>query len=234
MRLLDYFDHVYVINLAERVDRRRSAEQELQKLGASARPGKVTFFPAVKTSDPGGFPSAAVRGCFASHVGVLRAAQAAGHQRVLIAEDDFVWSPRRAFKEQDLVAVLQDADWDLARLGHDLNFPQAQAVSLVLETEDCSQAHFYGVKRRCVEDLVEFLLALLARAPGDPLGGPMHYDGALTTYRMQRPDMRCVLAVPSTASQRRSRSDIHPSYWDRVALLRPAVDIARGILQIRR
>lgn len=235
MRLLDYFDHVYVINLKERVDRRKLAQRELRKLGADDRSDKVTFFSAVKPAAAGGFISPAVRGCFDSHLAVLKEAQARRYEKILIAEDDFLWSPPRIFEENDLVAALQNADWDLVWLGHSLKLPpREKTLVLASGPPDCGQSHFYAVKGRCVADLVEFLQALAARAPGDPMGGPMHYDGALTTYRHQRPDRRCLIAIPSMASQRMSRSDIHTSRWDRVPVVRAMIGRARRVVQVLR
>jgi hypothetical protein len=60
----------------------------------------------------------------------------------------------------------------------------------------------------------------------------MHYDGALATYRAQHPERRCLIAVPSMVSQRMSRSDIHPSRWDRVPVLRTVVGRARRLVQV--
>ena len=87
-RLFASFDHLYVINLPARTDRRDEMAGELRRIGTGFDDRRVTLFAAVAPEDASGFRSIGARGCFLSHLGVLRAAQAAGYRRILVLEDD--------------------------------------------------------------------------------------------------------------------------------------------------
>ena len=58
----------------------------------------------------------------------------------------------------------------------------------------------------------------------------MHYDGALTTFRAQNPDVLTLLAYPCLGFQRSSRSDIYIRWYERIAGLRQASELARKAL----
>lgn len=91
-------------------------------------------------------------------------------------------------------------------------------------------AHFVGVRREAAAALVPYLEAMAARPFGDPLGGPMHVDGAYGWFRASRPDLRALCAEPPVSRQRSSRSDIHAGHWaDRRRALRPAMAALRGL-----
>ena len=75
--------------------------------------------------------------------------------------------------------------------------------------------------------LVEYLEACLVRPPGDPVGGPMHVDGALSMFRSFHPEFITLIAQPPLASQRSSRSDISARSFESVAGLRQAISLAR-------
>ncbi len=58
----------------------------------------------------------------------------------------------------------------------------------------------------------------------------MHYDGAISTFRMQNRDINTFLIVPSLAYQRSSRTDLlPPSLWDRWTFLSPLVNQMRKL-----
>ena len=85
---LTVFDRIYVINVPTRTDRRREMQAQLYRVGTSLSAPGVHLFSAVRPSAAGGFTSVGARGCFVSHLGVLREA-APGHVgRLLILEDD--------------------------------------------------------------------------------------------------------------------------------------------------
>ena len=81
--------------------------------------------------------------------------------------------------------------------------------------------HFYAVNGRIFDRLLRFLEELQRRPPGHPDGGPMHLDGAYSTFRDQNPDVVTLIASPNLGWQRTSRSDITPKWWHRVPGLRP-------------
>jgi glycosyl transferase family 25 len=228
MRLLDVFDHVFVINLPERTDRRKQAEGELRRL-AGELPSKVSFLAAARPNTRAGFESVGAHGCFASHLLALRQARAAGMERVLVLEDDFRCT-RTLLKHQGAFSELVLArDWDLLWLGHDLSLAPAEFPVLASAHQSFGLSHGYAVQSACLDDLVPFLEAMLMREPGHPEGGPMHYDGALATYRARRPERPFLLTRPSLLKQRMTSSDITARPWDRLPLLRHSLEALRAL-----
>src|SRR5690606_15681426 len=75
MALIDWFDRVYVISLASRTDRRKQMAAMLARAGVEICAGVVEFFDAVRSDAADGFPSPGARGCFLSHLAVLRRAK---------------------------------------------------------------------------------------------------------------------------------------------------------------
>jgi glycosyl transferase family 25 len=98
---------------------------------------------------------------------------------------------------------------------------------MVRYTESIGCAHFYAIHRRILTRLLDFLETVQRRSPGDPAGGPMHYDGALATFRAQNPDVVTLIAYPCLGFQRSSRSDIYIRWYERVPVLKQAADLAR-------
>jgi glycosyl transferase, family 25 len=220
MNLLTHFDRIYVINLRERTDRRRQVERELARAGLAADDPRVRFFDAIRPLRPDGFPGIGARGCYLSHLAVLREAREAGLNHVLVLEDDVVFTPALREASADLFGVLRQLPWDFAYVGH--TEPGVAATPGWRATDrPLVGAHCYAVNGPTLAALVAFLEACLTRAPGDPRGGPMHVDGALSMFRASLPGCRTWLAVPSLARQRSSRSDIATRRWfDRAAPLR--------------
>lgn len=227
--LLGEFTRGYLINLPERTDRLRAATAEAARLG-----WPITIWPARRFAGAGGFESSGARGCFHSHLECLQDA-AQRSESTLVLEDDVCFAPMLpefcgALREQ-----LQALPWDIVYFGHEQTgeIERASRESgkplLRQHSGPVLTAHFYGVRASVVRRLVDFLELLLTREPGDPLGGPMTFDGALTTFRVQNPDIRTLIAVPKLGWQRSSRSDISPGRLDGFTALRPAVGIARRV-----
>jgi glycosyl transferase family 25 len=233
VQLLGYFDRVVVINLPERTDRRAGVERELARLGLARHADKVRFFAAVKPTDAGDFPSRGARGCYESHLAVLRQARADGLSNILIVEDDFASSSQLERLQSRLLAQLARTPWDMVAFGHDLP-PSDREPVLVPPPASYGLTHCYAVNAGSFDALIAFLEVMRTRPAGHPLGGPMHYDGALDTFRTQHAERSFLVALPSVAGQRSSRSDITPSRLDSVPLLRGAVELARAGLRLAR
>ena len=60
-------EYVVIINLPERIDRKREMQKQLANVGWGA-----DFFSAIRPTHPDGFESVGARGCFLSHLAVLR------------------------------------------------------------------------------------------------------------------------------------------------------------------
>ncbi len=212
MHLKDYFSHIFVINLPERLDRRREMERMLSHAGLQG--ANVSFFPGIKPKDTGGFRSIGAHGCFLSHLSVLEAAMQQGWECVLILEDDLEVTKQFKIVEKACVKELQSQDWDIVYFGHNLTLPLNNHQGFFQEyTDNILLAHFVGFHKRIIPDLVLFLQGLLKEPAGSPKGGPMDVDGAYTTFRFKRPSLKTLVANPSLGYQRSSRSDIAPDAW---------------------
>ena len=98
-------DRIFYINLDHRADRRAEIENELDAKGLS-----YERFPAVRHETIGGV------GCGRSHVGVLRLAKERGYKRILVLEDDFIFTT----ESLDIINKLDDVTFDVCLLSCNL------------------------------------------------------------------------------------------------------------------
>ena len=232
MNLLQQFDQVAIINLPERGDRRRETIREFMRAGWSVDQENVMFFPAIRPASPEGFPSSGVRGCFLSHMHAIRQASRDGAGSILIMEDDIAFRKDADRIGLEAIEELGDKSWDIIYFGHAL---EAGSIPADRKMEKISEplllAHFYALNGRCFDRFTGFLDELLLRPAGHPDGGPMHYDGAISTFRMQNPDVDTYVVNPSIGYQRSSRTDLHPlGIRDTSPLLSP---FTKGIRQAK-
>jgi glycosyl transferase, family 25 len=230
MSLADLFGCTYIVNLADRHDRRRAITRELQRAGMPLKPGQVELFSAVRAREAAGFPNAGARGCFQSHLRILEQAQQRKLDNVLIVEDDLVISPLIR-EQQEQLAKLLTQPWDVIYLGHVENVAEGLPLQLKRFDGPLMTSHFYGVKAQARDRLIEYLKRAESRPAGHPDGGPMHLDAALTMFRQANPDLITLIAEPNLGWQRPSRSDIHSTWMQRTPVFREAYDVAR---QVRR
>jgi hypothetical protein len=233
--LIDYFDRSYIINLPERRDRREEMLGELERLGATVDGERLQFFAAVKSQETHGFPSLGAYGCFMSHLGVLRDAREAGASSVLIMEDDLSVSRFLATHQGAVVRRLQETPWDIVYLGHTVSAKQQGELHLEPYHDAIIGSHFIAVRGHALDRVIAFFELVRSRPGGHPEGGPMHVDGAYSTFRQQNPDLAHMIVVPSLGGQRSSPSDIAGRKWfDRTPGLRRLARLARKLRQRRR
>jgi len=230
-RFADAFDHIYVLNLPDRADRRRDMLRELAFANFPTPGDHLAFFPAIRVDDPAGFPSTGVRGCYLSHLAILKDALCQKFSRILILEDDLSFSPLVRQYDALLADLVRKQSWHFAWFGHIL--PPVDPLPTVPFLEPTSQpivtAHFYALDRSVLPPLIEFFEAVLTRPPGDPAGGPMYNDAACNMFRAKYPQYITLIARPSLGHQRPSRSDIVPKWFDRRPLLREAAALFRRV-----
>lgn len=207
--LRNLFDRIYVINLPERTDRRREMAVELGRIGLSFSDALVEVFPAVRPPERGDFESIGARGCFLSHLGVLKDAVAKGYGSILILEDDVDWTPA-ALATGARDADLLQGDWAFLHGGQGSDKAADGMVTLVplAPEQEFRLTHFIGLRGEIIAQLVDYLEAMLTRPPGSPDGGPMHVDGAYSWFRRAHPEKVARVCAPSVARQRSSKSDI--------------------------
>ncbi|MET0250751.1 MAG: glycosyltransferase family 25 protein [Novosphingobium sp.] len=228
--MLDTFEHIRIINLPSRTDRRREISAELARLGLAPDGKQIAFHRACRPDEPGGFSSVGARGCFLSHLAVLEQALEAGAETVLILEDDLDFVADIEHRLPATLARLSQQNWDVFYGGHAVA-PGMVAPDGLLRADPAMAVctlHFVALSRRAVSIAVPFLKAMLSRPEGDPQGGPMHVDGAYCWMRAAHPQLETWLAIPELGFQRSSRTDIHAlPLLDRTVALRPAADLAR-------
>lgn len=232
MSPLEFFDRVYVINLPERTDRRRVMEKELTRAGMPLTPGKVEIFPAIRPADKAGFPSIGACGCFRSHLAIFKLAVTNNARNVLMVEDDLNISDQFREHFDSLARQLDATKWDFAYFGHVLEKPAGGEVKMspcAPETK-LMTTHFYAANGAVLPRLIDFLEQMQQRPPGDPRGGPMHVDGALSTFRRQHPDVVTLVAEPNLGFQRSSPSDVAVRKWmDRYPGAKQIAAVARAV-----
>ncbi len=228
-RLTDYFDHIRIINIASRQDRRREVVQQLEKVGLEIGVDNVEFFDAVKPDAAAGFPNIGARGCFQSHLELLKEAAASQRQRVLILEDDANFIDGFATELPQILETLQHWHWDISYLGHAFVENSEKPAGFSYCSESIMTSHAYAVNGRALHELIAYLEAVLSREPGHLRGGPMHYDGALSMFRAQNPHIKTLVLTPPVVYQRPSRTDVHDlAFYDRLPGLRELANWARN------
>jgi glycosyl transferase, family 25 len=229
MKFIDFFDRAYVINLPSRGDRRQEMAKELENAGMPFTLGKVELFSAIKPESPGSFQSIGYRGAFLSHLNVLKKAKAENLRNVLIMEDDL--ELRKDFKQYEKIILgeLSENAWDIVHFGYGRDVSRKDISLPILQpfAGEIIGAQFYAVNGKTFDKLVNFFEVLLQRPPGHPDGGPMSPDGVFNVFKWQYPDTVRLIAVPSFGGQRSSRSDISPSRFDQVPIVKYFAKLVR-------
>lgn len=229
MQFKNFFERVYVVNLPERTDRRKLIVAELEKVGLPLTPDQVEIFPAIRPDSAGDFPSIGARGCFLSHLAILKQARQDRLSNVLIVEDDLAISEEFQHQEASLIEQLQQTDWGFVYFGHSHSQGSEGKDPTLLQPllGTLRTTHFYGINGGIIDSLVEFLETVKQRPAGHPDGGPMHVDGAYTHFRAKYPDVLTLVASPVLGWQQSSRSDITPGWFDRTPIFKDLLGAAR-------
>jgi glycosyl transferase family 25 len=206
-RLMTRAPAIFVINLAQRADRRAAMQRQLAKIGWSG-----AFFGAICPADPAGFPTAGARGCFLSHLAVLKNAQMTSAPFIVILEDDLNFSNGFAEQWQAATSALAALEWSIFYAGHAM--ARSAAGLLCVDPETGIQCtHFMAINRPALAKVIAGLETILSRRPGHPLGGPMHLDGAYSTLRAQNHGLVTYAYFPALGYQRPSRTDVGNQRW---------------------
>jgi glycosyl transferase, family 25 len=228
MGLADLFDSIMIINAAHRTDRREELRSVLHRVGWDPDGPKMTWFPAIDPKTAVGFSSPGSRGCFLSHIAVLNIARSAGHKRVLVLEDDCDFDSDFRDRQVEIASKLEATPWGIAYLGHVESISGPPRLVPWSPDQNIRLTHCYAVAGNVLSRLPAYLEAITLRPAGSPEGGPMSIDAGFSWFRRQNPDVQTVLAAPSLAYQRSSRSDLSPQWFDRVLVLRDAVETMRA------
>jgi hypothetical protein len=202
--------------MRDRVDRYRALERELGGLGIPMSDPKVRIPVAPVVQDADGFPSRGVRGNFLSHLGAIESTAEEGIETLLVLEDDAIFrrTMRSPALQRRLCEQLASGTWDLCFLGHPLSHSLAgHEEGLVLTDVTFKWSHCYLVHRRVARRLGDYLRATMSRPPGDPAGGKMYIDGAVSLWRTLNPDVLTLVANPALSIQKGSPSGLAGKAW---------------------
>jgi glycosyl transferase, family 25 len=222
-RLIDYFDRIVIINLPERIDRKKAILEEIKKIGGSLS-NKIRIFSAIRPKEAGGFPSIGAHGCFESHLSVLKEAMEDRVDKLLILEDDLLFDKSLYEKEEAVVLALQELPWSMVYLVHQV--PESELTPMLLQpyNKPLVTIPCVGFTEPLLKQLVPYLDAVKGREAGDPKGGKMHVDGAYNHFRKDHPELATYVSNPSLGRERSSRSDIADNCWfDRIYGLRRVI-----------
>lgn len=209
--IFQQYEIIRIVNLAHRDDRRREMNGELRKVGL-AGDARVQFFDACAFDDAGDFYSRGARGCYESHVAILREAAATGAS-VLILEDDADFVPGAESH------VIPDGT-HIFYGGYTLTSDPNPLVS------DIVGSHMMGFSAEIVPRILHYFDTLSYEGKHPPV------DAAYIWYRRAFPDVATHFAVPPIAHQRPSRTDIGEArFFDKLPILR---EIAGGARKLKR
>jgi hypothetical protein len=230
-RLIEKFDRAYIINLHDRPDRRQEVEREFHKIGFSDIPNdQIHFYTAIRPTDKGNFHSLGARGVFTSHQDVLKLAIESKIRNVLVFEDDIAFRAIPDANIAQIMAQLSEKRWDLIFFGYTFPADEHLEGALIPWPNQTLGTHFYAVNGPFMSRMLDFMRESEVGRAGDAENGPTSADGIYNRVRLRHPDVRVVLAAPSLAFQRASRTDLQPNrIYDRVPFLAPGVRVARKL-----
>ena len=203
------FDSIRVISLPERHDRRAEISNEMTRIGLTVGEGPVRMFDAIRPAGAAGFPSVGARGCYLSHLQVLREALEDGTRHLMVLEDDALFT--REIEHADaLLDLCRSDDWDFLYPGHVMLPAIPGPLHWIPKDDWLMCTHAYAVNQRVLKPLVAYLEDALARPAGHPGGGPMHIDAAYNYFMRDHPQVLTFRSSRSLVIQRSSQSDVAP------------------------
>ncbi len=150
----DYFDRIFVINLASRPDRKAHAEAELAKLNIT----KAEWFDAhERPKDHSGQPSGHM-GCTASHRAVLEIIAHSKVRRALVFEDDFTIAINSPLKWFEGIIKEVPETWELLYLGgHYGEKPLARVSPHVIRPGRMLTTSSYGITWKMARKMAPYI-----------------------------------------------------------------------------
>ena len=236
--LAEFFEKIYIINLANRQDRRDEMQVELQKIGLSLMHPNIQLFTAVRPKEKGEWPSIGAYGCFMSHYQVLQDAERNGYENILILEDDIDFVKDFNLKFKEVGRILTTLRWSIFYGGYEVPDKESylntdNPLKSIDSKISVGTTHFIAFNKSSITKVRAYLDKMMRRQGGDPQGGPMHVDGAYSWFRNEYPEIITILATPELGYQRSSRTDIHDLGWkDTTPVIRNIVMMLRKIKNI--
>ncbi len=231
--ILRQFSSVRIISLKHRQDRRQRIASQLSDLGIDMAGYGITFFDALKYNDAGGFPTNGVRGCFNSHLKLIRECADSG-KPALIMEDDAFFQIKALNRVNGIGTLVEERAWDFIYFGGHVDATQLPVIASPLTPfrGEIIGSHCVGYTPEAAARFADYLEQCLTRETGHPDGGRTHFDAANNDYRRKNEDVITLLGTPNLSTQFASRTDLGMQKWfDRAAILQPFIERARFVKQ---
>jgi GR25 family glycosyltransferase involved in LPS biosynthesis len=178
---------VYAINLKTRPDRLQHITQEVLKIENS----ELQIVEAITNNNP-------ELGCFLSHQKAIKLAQTNKLEKVLIVEDDALFTNNVTHILEQSVKQLLPLEWDILFLGANLQAPVQKVSDCLVRLTKSWCAHAYIVHSRFYSRILE----LPDNYPID-----VHYANLMSTNNMY-------MCNPIVAYQVPSHSDLQNGFRD--------------------
>lgn len=144
MKIDEFFPLKYIINLDERPDRLKLANEEFKKIGI-----KPERFSAIKNEN-------GAIGCYLSHLNILREALYRD-ENVIIFEDDVELADNYKDVVESALDEIQDLEFDMIFFGGNILRPAYQVTKHLAKLTHCQSTHNYCVNKKFLPQLVPFL-----------------------------------------------------------------------------
>jgi hypothetical protein len=156
--LSTYFDAVWCIHLSSDPDRWRDFHRQFAVIDWPF--GRVTRFPAIH-GDTVGVPDhyhqgGGAWGCLQSHRRVLELSLMAGHQRILVMEDDVDLRPGFGSAAAAFLAALDDVPWDCLMLGGQHMATPIPFKAGVVRAANIQRTHCMAFSRAFMRELYRY------------------------------------------------------------------------------
>ena len=201
MKLNEYFDKIFVVNLNRRKDRLDSFDSQSKKnnfIYERYEAFDVSEIPypyniCDKTLNHTNVPLGAV-GCYISHFMILEKSIELGYEKILIFEDDVILTDNFEEKIMDIMDRI-DKNWDFLYLGCTL--PSiSENLGGYAKVYGCLTTHSYALSRGAIKFLYDALCENFFTEPID------------VVYSKHIMNMNSFLTIPYLTYQMESFSDI--------------------------
>jgi GR25 family glycosyltransferase involved in LPS biosynthesis len=165
MKLQDFVDEAYYINLDYRTDRREFMENQLKSLGLvdfiKRVPGVNVFDKTEYIREDNDKMFLAGQACSLAHKNVIRMAKENGSKNVLILEDDALFYDCESYKGLDIIEKSLDNlskidNWEIFYLGSNIFDKELNLVDdNLIKCECCVSLQGYIVNHTCFDKILE-------------------------------------------------------------------------------
>ena len=199
-----FADHTYIINRADREDRKEHAINQMSSLGyrdgdytvweaATPESRRIKFIP---NKDIDGWNKEAA-GLVISTIEILEDAKEKGYERIMICEDDVLFVENAVHKARPISNMLDKTTYDIFHLGH-LPVMGKNPIKMgnsIVRLRGSFMCHAYVINSRIFDDMITCLKRM---------DQPLDH----VTSKIFHPQGRCYSVEPALATQKPDYSNI--------------------------